>query len=341
MSGLQSLRTAFWSLAVSLGVLLLLFVLRPEVTGAVTAFFSPQLEDATFVSLQIAADSDSTSVREAGTLPSLSIDRPNRSEKKRSPNRRPTKDFAVHTVAMSNLSHSKSRQSSEADPFESAPRERDSRVELATQTTAPSASAVSVAPAAISRELQTRLDSLQSAVERLTETESARRAAELQRAAEQLKEQQQSQRLSELERQLQRLQSDKEEASRVAAAKVQLALPAVVPRQAERKVETVTEETTERFSLQIRRAEITEVLELLGQATGYNIVIGEGVTGVVPSANLRDVTILEAVENIIQSLGLSFEQNGQFIYVRNEYDPGDPSTNAAKATAKRDGSAAQ
>ncbi|HVV99675.1 MAG TPA: hypothetical protein VHB77_05025, partial [Planctomycetaceae bacterium] len=70
----------------------------------------------------------------------------------------------------------------------------------------------------------------------------------------------------------------------------------------------------ERFSLQIRDADLTQVLDMLGQISGMNILASKGVTGKV-TANLHDVTIDEALQAILKAGGQAFQRENSFIYV--------------------------
>jgi hypothetical protein len=191
--------------------------------------------------------------------------------------------------------------------------------------------------------LTVQLASLRTAVEQLRQSESERRAYELERAAHQLKQTQQSKRLQELELQLQHLQSrgptvsDEKKAAECKPAAVSRP-PTVVPaKQPDATKDKADTATVERFSLKLRHAEITEVLELLGEATEYNIVIGEGVRGLVPSANLRDVNIIEALDVVVHSLGFVFEHDGQSIYVMTKSEDAARKSDAAE----RDGAEAR
>lgn len=75
----------------------------------------------------------------------------------------------------------------------------------------------------------------------------------------------------------------------------------------------------ERFSLKIQEAEISEVMEMLGQMSQMNVFLGKSVSGKV-SANLRDVTVDEAIRGILKSMDLVAEQDGRFLYVMTASD---------------------
>lgn len=71
----------------------------------------------------------------------------------------------------------------------------------------------------------------------------------------------------------------------------------------------------ERFSIQVQDANLTEVLEMLAQLSGVNILPSREVQGRV-SLNLQDVTVDRALDAILRSQGFVHEREGDFIYVR-------------------------
>lgn len=71
----------------------------------------------------------------------------------------------------------------------------------------------------------------------------------------------------------------------------------------------------ERFSIQVQEANLTEVLEMLGQLAGVNILASRDVQGRV-SLNLQDVTVDRALDAILKSQGYVHEREGDFVYVR-------------------------
>ncbi|MDB5342653.1 MAG: type and secretion system protein [Schlesneria sp.] len=80
----------------------------------------------------------------------------------------------------------------------------------------------------------------------------------------------------------------------------------------------------ERFSIQVQDANLTEVLEMLGQLAGVNILASRDVQGRV-SLNLQDVNVDKALDAILRSQGYVHEREGDFIYVKS----------AAEATAMK------
>ncbi|MCA9094018.1 MAG: secretin and TonB N-terminal domain-containing protein [Planctomycetaceae bacterium] len=85
-----------------------------------------------------------------------------------------------------------------------------------------------------------------------------------------------------------------------------------------RKPEIVRDEQSpdgqERFSLQVRDTEIVNVLDMLGEIAGANIVPGPSVQGKI-TVNLNHVTLNEALQAILRSTGLVFEREGTVYYV--------------------------
>lgn len=70
----------------------------------------------------------------------------------------------------------------------------------------------------------------------------------------------------------------------------------------------------ETFSLQIQDAEIMQVLDMLGELSGKNILAEQGVSGTI-TANLKNVTPAQALEAILRSRDLTSEKEGDFIYI--------------------------
>ncbi len=68
------------------------------------------------------------------------------------------------------------------------------------------------------------------------------------------------------------------------------------------------------FSLEFRDAEIRDVLRAVGQAAGLNMVVGDTVAGKV-SLSVKDVELLEALDAILKTKGLSYVRNGNIMRV--------------------------
>ncbi len=136
---------------------------------------------------------------------------------------------------------------------------------------------------------------LQYQLEELKEEQSDRKDRALDRTNRLLEQIQQENRLQDLERRLRQLKpggiaANRQPANSNPSSVSQMSTPTVGDRKAVLKT-SPTQAGFERVSLQIQDADITEVLEMLGQTAGLNIIAGAGVSGTVPSANLQDVTV--------------------------------------------------
>ena len=70
----------------------------------------------------------------------------------------------------------------------------------------------------------------------------------------------------------------------------------------------------DRFTLQVEAADVTQVLDLLGEMAGWNVVVAPGVTGVV-TLNLRDVTLEEALTSVLAPNDLVAERKDNLLFV--------------------------
>ena len=188
-----------------------------------------------------------------------------------------------------------------------------------------------VAPQPKSSKMELRLASLTQQVDRLTSLqlqaqqqsnmELAQNTNRLEQATQLLQQMQQMNQLRDLERKLDGMQG-KDPAGPAATEKN--AEPPVTEAPAAETVETTKKkpvlkispnnDSSETFSLQIQDAEIMQVLDMLGELSGLNILTGQGVTGTI-SANLKNVTPAQALDAILRSRDLTSEKEGEFIYV--------------------------
>ena len=176
-----------------------------------------------------------------------------------------------------------------------------------------------------SRPLEAQLVQIQQQVDRLAEANAKQQSDALERTVQLLQQLQQTQRsmtIDNLEKQVQKLQEPAAQSQPVlpppapAAEKTEaqpLAKSAIPSPEAVLKAEQSSGEP-ETFSLQIQDAEISQVLEMLGQLAGQNILPSKDVKGKV-SANLQEVTVDQALEGILRSLGYVHQHEGDFIYV--------------------------
>jgi len=73
-------------------------------------------------------------------------------------------------------------------------------------------------------------------------------------------------------------------------------------------------QTNSRFSLEFRDADIKDVLRAVGQAASLNMVVSDTVTGQV-SLSLKDVDIMEALESILKTKGLTYVRERNIVRV--------------------------
>lgn len=81
----------------------------------------------------------------------------------------------------------------------------------------------------------------------------------------------------------------------------------------------------DRFDLQVEATDVTQVLDLLGQMAGWNVVAAPGVSGTV-TLNLRGVTIDEALDAVLNPRDLLAERRDNLLFVT-------PRTDAVARTA--------
>jgi len=79
--------------------------------------------------------------------------------------------------------------------------------------------------------------------------------------------------------------------------------------------QATAEDSSDLINLKLKGGEISEVLPMLGRAAGVDIVINEGVSGTIPSMNLRDKTIEQALYLIAQTHGCQVHKLDPTTYV--------------------------
>ena len=77
--------------------------------------------------------------------------------------------------------------------------------------------------------------------------------------------------------------------------------------------------TGDRFTLKVDDADLPQVLDLLGQMAGWNVVVAPGVSGPV-SLNLRDVTLHEALDAVLSPRNLVAERKDNLLFVYSQID---------------------
>ncbi|HZZ73472.1 MAG TPA: secretin and TonB N-terminal domain-containing protein [Pirellulales bacterium] len=91
------------------------------------------------------------------------------------------------------------------------------------------------------------------------------------------------------------------------------------PKNDRNRIARVPGEGDDRLAIHIQDMDIREVLELLSEQGGINILASNSVQGKV-SASLNDVDIDTALAAILRSTGYSSRRDGQFIYVGTQQD---------------------
>ncbi len=164
-----------------------------------------------------------------------------------------------------------------------------------------------------------RLTNLQLQSQQQSNMELAQNSDRLEEATKLLQQMQQMNQLRDLERKLDGMQS--KEPAPPAEKKVEppvIEAPAAEPADSTKKKPLLkispNHDKGETFSLQIQDAEIMQVLDMLGELSGMNILTGQGVTGTI-SANLKNVTPAQALDAILRSRDLTAEKEGEFVYV--------------------------
>jgi|GEM_PF-1942618 len=188
-----------------------------------------------------------------------------------------------------------------------------------------------------SSKMETRLVSLTRQIDRLTNLqmqarqqsnlELAQNTDRIEQATKLLQQMQQMNQLRDLERKLDGLhaKTPKEPDPKEPAKLEKKAKPATTETvQSAPSANTETKQPVlkvspnkgshETFSLQIQDAEIIQVLDMLGELSGKNILAGQGVSGTI-TANLKNVTPAQALEAILRSRDLTSEKEGDFIYI--------------------------
>ncbi len=194
-----------------------------------------------------------------------------------------------------------------------------------------------------------RLTSMQRQLNELAQVQIERQADELEQATQLLQQRQQQKQLDQMQKQLQEVldarQQDSQESLVPSDTRRRMpedepeppaeedTKPASSKRPSLLRAEPV-EGQPEKFSIQFQDAEIGEALAMLGQLSGLNILVGRGVTGKVPAANLQDVSAEQALNAITKSAGFIYEREGQFVFVSTTQDALQRKQSARKTVTK-------
>ena len=196
--------------------------------------------------------------------------------------------------------------------------------------------------------METRLVSLTRQVDRLTNLqiqsqeksnlELAQNTDRLEQATKLLKQMQQMNQLRDLERKLDGLNQKEPTKPEKTTEPAKTAAPQATPPENNEKKQPLLKvspnnDANETFSLQIQDAEIMQVLDMLGELSGLNILTAQGVTGTV-TANLKNVTSTQALDAILRSRELTSEKEGSFIYVMTESQLEQKKNSARKVITK-------
>jgi MSHA type pilus biogenesis protein MshL len=84
--------------------------------------------------------------------------------------------------------------------------------------------------------------------------------------------------------------------------------------QMEKERKTLMEASVERFSFSLKEADVKDVLRGLSKQTNYNVVIEPDVKGMC-TVDLKDVTLIKALEYILEPLDFTFKIEEKTIYV--------------------------
>ena len=98
----------------------------------------------------------------------------------------------------------------------------------------------------------------------------------------------------------------------IAVKPVEIMSP-VVP-QVEKESKALAESYAERFSFTLKEADVKDVLRGLSKQTNYNVVVEPDVKGVC-TVDLKDVTLIKALEYILEPLDFTFKIEEKTIYV--------------------------
>lgn len=99
-----------------------------------------------------------------------------------------------------------------------------------------------------------------------------------------------------------------------AAAVKPVEIKSPVAPQAEKEKKTLTDPSAERFSFALKEADVKDVLRGLSKQTNYNVVVEPDVKGMC-TVDLKDVTLVRALEYILEPLDYTFKIEDKTIYV--------------------------
>ncbi len=193
---------------------------------------------------------------------------------------------------------------------------------------------VDVLPDAESARVESQLTSLQKKFDQLAQAQTEQKEKDLQKAFETLEQIAESKYNEKFEKFRQQLEESKQNGTdpteslepKVGKAKPDSPKPDAPPEPAEEESPAAKKPGAMRFeqaegnrdrfdNIDFDDVDISKALAALGQLSGMNILVGRGVTGLVPAANLQNVTAEEALNAITKSLGYVYERDGNFVFV--------------------------
>lgn len=196
--------------------------------------------------------------------------------------------------------------------------------------------------------VESQLSAMQRKIEQLAQSQVEQKNNEAQRALELLQQNQQQKQFEQFERLVKELEESRKSSADAAKsdpkasetnATTRATSDPMTPADSEIPAPPIGGETkgnnkgtgfvkldptagyTDRFdNIEFREADISHALAMLGQLSGMNILIGRGVSGQVPAANLQNVTAEEALDALTRSLGFVYEREGNFVFVWTQAD---------------------
>lgn len=204
-----------------------------------------------------------------------------------------------------------------------------------------------------SARVESQLIALQKKIDQLAQAQSEQKSNDVQKAIEtlqQIQESKQTEKLEKLEKLFQQLKESQPEGAdptKLSEPKPDTPKPNAPPEAlAEGKPTDDNKPGIMRFEpaeghqdrfdyIDFDDVDISQAISKLGQLSGMNILVGRGVAGRVPAANLQNVTAEEALDAITKSLGYVYEREGNFVYVWTATDS-QARKQAARKTVSKD-----
>ena len=203
--------------------------------------------------------------------------------------------------------------------------------------------------AAASSRLESRLLTMQLQLDQFAQAQTEQKADDLQQARELLDQLQRERDTDKLDKVLQDIKDMKEQRGKQKSEPTAPVRKPDDPFEAEPPAEEAPPTTSrkpgvlkaapvegqsDRFSIEFQDVEISKAMAMLGQLSGMNILIGRGVTGIVPTANLQDVTAEEALDAITKSLNYTYEKEGNIVFISTASDAMQRKQSARKMLTK-------